>query len=106
MQDLGKYHIQITVIPNTLEKYMSFTINNKLSFINSFQFLSSSLDSLVKKLNKDDFMCLSQEFDNNALDLFKKKGFYPFEYMTDFEKFKEKLLSKEKFYSSLTSKNK
>ena len=51
-------------------------------------------------------MCLSQEFDNIALDLFKKKGFCPFEYMTDFEKFKEKLHSKEKFYSSLTSKNK
>ena len=25
-----------------IEKYMSFTINNKLSFIDSFQFLSSS----------------------------------------------------------------
>ena len=34
----------------------------------------------------------------------KKKGFHPFEYMTDFEKFKETLPSKEKFYSSLTGK--
>ena len=34
---------------------MSFGINNKLSFIDSFQFLSSSLDSLVKNLAKDDF---------------------------------------------------
>ena len=34
----------------------------------------------------------------------KKKGFHPFEYMTDFEKFKEKLPSKEKFYSSLPGK--
>ena len=33
---------------------MSFTINNKLSFIDSFQFLNSSLYSLVKNLNKDD----------------------------------------------------
>ena len=38
---------------NVLEKYMSFTINNKLSFIDSFLFLSSSLDSLVKNLSKD-----------------------------------------------------
>ena len=34
---------------------MSFTINNKLSFIGSFQFWSSSLDSLVKNLGKDGF---------------------------------------------------
>ena len=38
---------------NVLEKYMSFSINNKLSFIDSFLFLSSSLDSLVKNLSKD-----------------------------------------------------
>ena len=79
---------------------MSFTINNKLSFIDSFQFLSSSLDSLAK----DDSKYLSQELDNNVLDLVEQKGFYPYEYMSDFEKFKEKLPSKEKFYSSLTGK--
>ena len=45
-----------------LEKYMSFSNNNKLRFIDSFQFLSSSLDSLVKNLAKDDFKYLSQEF--------------------------------------------
>ena len=47
---------------------------------------------------------MSQELDNNVLDLAKQKGFYPYEYMGDFKKFKEKLLSKEKFYSPLTSK--
>ena len=47
---------------------------------------------------------MSQEFDNNVLDLVKQKGFYPYEYMSDFEKFKEELPSKEKFYSSLTGK--
>ena len=30
---------------------MSFTINNKLSLIDSFHFLSSPLDSLVENLN-------------------------------------------------------
>ena len=44
----------------------------------------------------------SQEFDNNVLDLVKQKGFYPYEYMSEFEKLKEKLPHKEKFYSSLT----
>ena len=83
---------------------MSFIINNMLSFIDSFQFLSSSLDSLIKNLNRDDFKYLSQELDKNKLDLVRQEGFYPYEYTTDFEKFKEKLLSKEKFYSSLTGK--
>ena len=63
---------------------MSFSINNKLSFIDSLQFLSSSLDNLVKNLAKDDFKYLSQEFDNNILDLLKNKGFYPYEYISDF----------------------
>ena len=68
---------------------MSFTINNKLNFIDSLQFLSSSLESLVKNSNKDDFEYLSQEFDKKKIDLVKQKGFYPSEYITDFEKFKE-----------------
>ena len=75
MQELGKFNLKINVIPNRLEKHMSFSINNKLSFIDSFQFLSSSLDGSVKKLAKDDFKCLSQEFDNNVLDLIKQKVF-------------------------------
>ena len=59
MQELGEIDLKINVIPNGLEKYMIFTINNKLRFIDSFQFLSSSLNSLVKNLGKDDFKCLS-----------------------------------------------
>ena len=98
MQELGKFNVKVNIIQNGLEKYMSFTINNKISFIDSFQFLSSSLDSLVRNFNKDDFKYLGQKFDTNVLDLVKKKGFYPFEYMITFEKFEEKLPSNEKFY--------
>ena len=36
MQELGKCNLEINVIPNGLEKYMSFNINNKLVFIDSF----------------------------------------------------------------------
>ena len=54
MQELGKFNIKISVIPNGLEKYMRFTIKDKLRLIDSFQLLSSSLDSLVKNLNKND----------------------------------------------------
>ena len=96
MQELCKFNLKINVIPNGLEKYMSFTINNKLSFIDSFQFLSSSLDSLVQNLNKDDFKYLSQELNNNVLDLVKQIGFYPYEYMNNFETFNEELPCKEK----------
>ena len=80
---------------------MRFSINSKLIFIDSFQLLSSSLDSLGKNLDKGNFKYLSQEIYNNVLDLVKQKGSYPYEYMSDFEKFKEKLPGKEKFYSSL-----
>ena len=52
MQQLGKFNLKSNVTPNGLEKYMSFDINNKLSFIYSFQFLNSWLDSLVKNLDK------------------------------------------------------
>ena len=104
MQEIDKFNLKIDVLPNGLEKYMSFSINNKLSFIGSFQFLSSSLDSLVKSLNKDDFKYLSQEFDNNVLNLVKQIWSYSCEYMSDFEKFKEQLPSKEKFCSSLRRK--
>ena len=79
MQELAKFNLTINVILNGLEKYIRFTINNKLSFIDSFQYLNCPLDSLVKNLNKDDFSYLSQEFVNNVLDLLKQKEFYPYE---------------------------
>ena len=52
MKELGKFNLKINVIPNGLEKYTIFTINNKLGVIDSFQFLNSSLDSLVNNLSK------------------------------------------------------
>ena len=65
MQKLGKFNLKISVIPSELEKYISFTINNKLSFIDNFHFLSSALDSFFKYINEDSFSYLSQEFDKN-----------------------------------------
>ena len=49
-------------------------------------------------------LSMSQEFDNNVLDLLKQKMFYPYEYMSNFGKFKQQPSSKEKFYSLLTGK--
>ena len=81
---------------------MSFNINNKLNFIDSLQFLNSSLDSLVKNLDKDDLKYLGLEFDTNVLILVKQKGFYSYECVSEFKKFNEELPSKRKLYSLLT----
>ena len=42
--------MNIKVIPNHMEKYMAFMLGNHLTFIDSFQFMSSSLDKLVNNL--------------------------------------------------------
>ena len=37
-------------MPNELKKYMAFTTNNKLVFIDSMTFMNSTLDVLAKNL--------------------------------------------------------
>ena len=66
---------------------MNFNINNKLNFIDRFQVISHSLESLDKNLSKDDFKYLSQQFDSKVLDLVKQKWFYPYEYISHCWKF-------------------
>ena len=60
---------------------MSFNTNSKLFFIDSLQFLRSSLDILVKNFGKDDFKYLGEKFDNKVLDLVQQKS----EYFSEFE---------------------
>ena len=76
---------------------MSFKIYNKLTFIDSFQFLSYSLDSLFKNLNKNDLNYLCQELNNNVLDLVKQKGFYSYEYISDSKTCKKNYLTHKSF---------
>ena len=45
----------------------------------------ASLDSLVKNFSKDDFKYSNHKFYS---DLVKLKRFYPYEYMSGFEKYK------------------
>ena len=97
MQELDKFNPKIDGIPSGLKKYSTITIDKKLIFIDSFQSLSSSLDILVKNLGKDDFKYLSQEFDNNVLDLVKQKGFYLYEYISDFKNLKNNFQEKKSF---------
>ena len=102
MHKIGDFDVKISVIPNGLEKYLAFTINNSLVFIDSMQFMNFSLDVLVKNLTDNNFKHLSQEFIGEQLKLVKQKGVYPYEYMNNFKKFFDKKLPDVcKFFSSL-----
>ena len=95
---LDKFDVKIKVIPNGLEKYMAFFLNKNLVFIDSMQFMNSSLDKLVKNLSDKDFKYLIEEFGSKNLELLKQKGVYPYEYMDSFKRFnEEKLLVKNIF---------
>ena len=105
IKEISKFDVKVSVIPNGLEKYISFTINTSLAFIDSRQFMNSSLDSLVKNLSDNDFKYLSEEFSGEFLELVKQKGVYPYEHMDSFKKFsKNKLPDRCKFFSSLKDK--
>ena len=50
VHELKKFDVKIDVIPNGLEKYMAFILNKNLVFIDSMQFMNSSLEKLIKNL--------------------------------------------------------
>ena len=80
-------------------------INKNIIFIDSMQFINSSLGSLVKNLKDEDFKYLSEEFSGEQLKLVKERGIYPYEYMDSFKRFNEnKICYKSKFFSSLKNK--
>ncbi|XP_068749374.1 uncharacterized protein [Montipora capricornis] len=100
-----KCQMNINAIPNNMEKYMAFMLGNHLTFIDSFQFMSSSLEKLASNLPKESLKYTSQKFKDKKLDLMSKKGVYPYDFMDSFEKFNEKLPSKEDFYSILNDEH-
>ena len=105
IKEIGKFDVKVSAIPNGSQKCMAFTINTNLVFIESIQFMNSSLDSFVKNLSDNDFKYLSEEFSGEFLELVKQKGVYPYEYMDCFKKFSEnKLPDRCKFFSSLKDK--
>ena len=93
----------ISVIPQNTEKYTSFSWKSFV-FIDSLAFLNASLDRLVQSTPREVFHHLSEEFaDPRQLELVMRKGVYPYEYITDLDKFDETSLPpREAFYSSLT----
>ena len=86
MNEIRKFNVKVDVIPIGLEKYIAFTINKNLVFIDSKHYMSSSLEKVVKNLSEDDFKHLTQEFGSENLKLLKQKDAYSYEYMDSFEK--------------------
>jgi hypothetical protein len=126
IRNLGVSSGDIKCIPKTEEKYISFTkeievdelrgkdgkerkVKRELRFLDSFKFMASSLDKLVKGLGKDDFRNLdlmSTCYTEGQKELLKQKGNYPYEYMDSFNKLeKASLPPKSKFFSKLNNED-
>ena len=99
-------HMNINCIPNNMEKYMTFMLGNHLVFLDSFQFMSSSLDNLVKNLPDEAFKYTKHEFKKEQFNLMKQKGIYPYDHMDCFDRFNESQLPKKQdFYSILNNEH-
>ena len=75
---------EIDAIPNGFEKFMTFTLD-ALKFIDTFQFMASSLDTLVKNLKDKELTKF-----NHTRSIFKedtqkicRKGIYPYDQLED-----------------------
>ena len=127
VKHLGYSEGDISCIANNDEKYISFSkqitvgayeksmmnkeggfysvekpIHHTIRFIDSFRFMSTSLGKLVNNLPETAFQNVGKYYTKEKLDLIKRKGVYPYEYMDSIERFKEtRLPPKESFYSSL-----
>lgn len=114
-----RYDGKVSIIPVNSEKYISFS--KKISifgekkksiefrFIDSFRFLNYSLADLVANLPSDGFNILNSEFQQytqNKRDMLKRKGVYPYDFMSNIDKMKiEHLPKKQHFFSKLTNSN-
>ena len=85
---------------------MVFFLDRNLVFIDSMEFMNSSLDKLTKNLSDKDFKYLVEEFGFKNLEILKQKDAYPYEYMNNFERFNEKKLPARKYFFSSTKKGK
>ena len=88
---LGKTQGKIKCIPNNKEKYISFSkdivvdkekkVMHELRFLDSCKFMASSLDKLSSNLDKEQFTNLNSMYKGEQLELLKRKGVYPYNYV-------------------------
>ena len=120
IKDLAETPGKIDCISKTEEKYISFTktiivgafakngkkieVKRKIRFIDSLKFMASSLEKLVNNL--DNYPNLQRHFVGDQLELVKRKGVYPYDYMNCFERLSETCLPPiECWYSRLNDSN-
>ena len=88
--------MELKVIAQNSEKYMAFYLGKHFIFLDSFQFMSSSLEKLAANLPEDKFIYTKEYFaDERQFQLMKSKGVYPYDYMDSFDKFNERQLPKK-----------
>ncbi|XP_053210240.1 uncharacterized protein LOC128394030 [Panonychus citri] len=96
----------INIIPQNTEKYISFSFD-KLKFIDSYAFLSGSLDVLAQDLGeafKNSF--LLQVFKDEDINFVSAKASLPYDYLDSFDRFNEiELPPYECFYNKLKREN-
>ena len=124
IKELGAKSNDIGVIARNEEDYITFLVKvtvdrytdkdgNKrdmfieLRFINSFKFMASSLDSLMANLVRRGRKLIGfEDYSELQYDLLTRKGIYPYEYVSSWDKFEESQLRPiEAFYSSLNMTN-
>ena len=122
LQDVGltKTKGGIDCIARTEENYISFRkkivvdiydsegkrveFSREIRFMDSFKFMASSLSKLAGNLTSHPD--LSRYFGGKQLELVKRKGVFPYDYMDCFERLAETSLpSKEDFYSRLNDED-
>ncbi|CAH3197162.1 unnamed protein product [Porites evermanni] len=119
IKQLARLEGDLSCIPSTEEKYISFSksikvgeyyclklgkmcpINFEIRFLDSFKFLQTSLANLVSNLSADDFHNTNHIFKKNV-ELLTRKGVYPYDYVSSLDKLSEtQLPPKKEFYSQL-----
>nr|WP_253308703.1 DNA polymerase [Rickettsia endosymbiont of Ceutorhynchus assimilis] len=98
----------IDLLPITKEKYISFTKHIdeypvQFRFIDSFRFMSSSLDKLASYLPEyPNLRYQFAELDEDKIGLLTRKGVMPYDYIDSFDRFEEACLPPiEAFYNTL-----
>ena len=79
---------KLSGICQNMEKLISFSWG-QFRFVDSYAFLSSSLDRLVTNTPKECLTITRQRFPASQVDLLSRKGVYAYEYMSDFARFEE-----------------
>ena len=99
--DLKKDKVKFKIIHKTNEEYILVKYGC-IRFIDSYRFLSESLDKLVKNLDEDDFKILKKEFPDKWQHLIKKLA-YPYQYFKSINDYKKPVndFKKEDFFSKL-----